>query len=280
MHPGIARMPDLEWQTFEAGYCRHPEISVRRDGRWKSCEFPALVFLVRHPQQGCLLFDTGYSHHFLEATRRMPERLYTCVTPVTLPRGGSMKEQLAARGMAPADIRHVFVSHFHGDHIGGLPDFPGAQIFCARAGWQDMAGRSRFSRVRKGLLRELAPEAIAHRLCFIEDLGEITTPAEFAPFTRARDLFGDGSLLAIELPGHAPGHWGLAFRAAREWIFLLGDAAWSSAALRAGAPPPRLTTAFLGNTPDYRRTFEGLRRIALAHPNIRLVPSHCEEFRP
>src|SRR5690242_405950 len=96
---GIARMADITWQTLEAGFCRHPEISSRRDGRWRSCEFPALVFLLRHPGQGYVLFDTGYSGHFFAATRPFPERLYTCVTPVTLPPGGSVREQLAARGI-------------------------------------------------------------------------------------------------------------------------------------------------------------------------------------
>jgi glyoxylase-like metal-dependent hydrolase (beta-lactamase superfamily II) len=273
-------MVELDWEVLEAGSCRHPERSTRRGGSWKVCDFPALVFLLRHPRHGAMLFDTGYSHHFFAATRPFPERLYVCVTPVTLPAGQSAREQLERRGIAPGDLRHVFVSHFHGDHVGALPDFPAATVYCAREAWTDITSRSRVSRVRNGFLRELVPAAIEPRLRWLEDGAPVALPAALAPFTRGHDVFGDGSALAIPLPGHAPGHWGLAFRAGGRWIFLIGDAAWSSAALRAGEPPPRLTTAWLGDTAVYRRTFESLRSLALAGGDVTIVPSHCGDFRP
>jgi len=280
MPRGIAHVVSLPWQALEAGFCRHPEISTRRDGGWKSCDFPALVFLVEHPEYGYLLFDTGYSRHFLAATRPFPERLYVCVTPVTLRAGGSVREQLMSRGIDAAGIRHVFISHFHGDHVGGLPDFPAARIYCAREAWDDLTRRSRWSRVRNGLLRELAPAELAPRLTFFEDLPALQLAAELTPFDSGRDLFGDGTLAAIALPGHAAGHWGLSFHDGKRRVFLLGDAAWSSDALRAGHPPPRLTTSWLGDTAGYRQTFDALHRIAVERPDVLLVPSHCSEFRP
>jgi glyoxylase-like metal-dependent hydrolase (beta-lactamase superfamily II) len=273
-------MVELDWKILEAGVCRHPEYSTRRDGRWKACEFPALVFLLTHPTRGLTLFDTGYSPHFFAATRPFPERLYRCVTPVELGAGQSVREQLERRGVRATDVHRVFVSHFHGDHIGGLPDFPDAAILCARAAWEDLERRSRVSRVRVGLLRALMPPDGAARLQWLEDLPEIPLPAGLAPFESGRDVFGDGSALAIALPGHAAGHYGLAFRAASGWVFLLADATWSSDALRAGAAPPRFTTAWLGDTRGYLQTFEALRELARRNPDVLLVPSHCEEFRP
>jgi glyoxylase-like metal-dependent hydrolase (beta-lactamase superfamily II) len=273
-------MHELSWELIEAGFCRHPEFSTRRDGKWQVCEFPALVGLLTHPERGHLLFDTGYSHHFFAATQPFPERVYRMVTPVELAKGTSVLEQLQTRGIAAADVQHIFVSHFHGDHVGGLPDFPAARVFCAEAAWRDLHGRSRVSRVRVGLLAALSPPAIRDRLSFLESLPEVTLPPDFAPFTIARDLFGDGSALAIELPGHAAGHWGLAFRSQGRWVFLLGDAAWSSDAIRAGSPPPRATTAWLGDTRVYRETFDALHRLASRNSGILLVPAHCPEFRP
>jgi len=273
-------MPELGWRILEAGFCRHPEFSTRRDGRWKVCEYPALVTLLEHPTFGHMLFDTGYSHHFMTATDPFPERVYRCVTPVNLGQGQSVLEQLPHLGLSAADIRHVFVSHFHGDHVGGLPDFPHARIFCAQEAWADLNARSRVSRVRVGLLAALCPPDILTRGTFLETLPAAALPPEFAPFTAARDLFGDGSALAVPLPGHAAGHWGLAFRSKGKWVFLLGDAAWSSAALRAGSPPPRLTTAWLGDTQVYRDTFDALHRLAVGNSGVVLVPAHCQEFRP
>jgi glyoxylase-like metal-dependent hydrolase (beta-lactamase superfamily II) len=272
--------PEFRWQLIECGFCRHPEFSVRRDGRWKVCEFPALVALLTHPTRGHLLFDTGYSQHFFSATDPFPERLYRCVTPVQLGNDQNLRQQLERRGIAARDVGHVFISHFHGDHVGGLPDFPDSRVFCAEEAWTDLHGRSRVSRVRVGLLDALAPKAMSSRLSFLEHLPEVSLPPEFAPFNSARDLFGDGSALAVNLPGHAAGHWGLAFRSEGRWIFLLGDAAWSSDALRAGSPPPRLTTAWLGDTRQYRETFQALHQLAVRDSGILLVPAHCAEFRP
>jgi hypothetical protein len=76
-------MIELEWQLLETGHCLHPEMSSRIGGSWRACEFPAFVALVRHPQQGWVLFDTGYGQAFHDATRRMPESLYRRVTPVS-----------------------------------------------------------------------------------------------------------------------------------------------------------------------------------------------------
>jgi len=134
--------------------------------------------------------------------------------------------------------------------------------------------------VRKGLLRALAPVELAGRLRFFEQMPANALPPEFAPFSTGRDLFGDGTLCAIELPGHAAGHWGLAFHDGRQHVLLLGDAAWSSDALRAGEPPPMATTAWLGDTATYRRTFAALSAISRREPGVLLVPSHCSEFRP
>nr|WP_245606133.1 MBL fold metallo-hydrolase [Thermus amyloliquefaciens] len=38
--------------------------------------------------------------------------------------GGRLLEHLALAGYAPEDITHVFLTHGHPDHIGGLVDAP------------------------------------------------------------------------------------------------------------------------------------------------------------
>lgn len=273
-------MPPLEWHIYEAGYCMHPECATRQGAPFKPARYPALAFLLRHPQLGWILFDTGYAKHFLDATRRLPERLYRTVTPVHLDAQQTLCEQLRRDGIAPADIAAVVLSHFHGDHIAGVCDFPQARLICAREAWDDLQARGRIDALRHGLLPKLLPDDFLARVEWIEEKPLHGLPATFAAFGGGYDLLGDGSLVAIALPGHARGHYGVVFDAVDgQRVFLVADAAWSSQAIRADTPPPALITGLLGDTRVYRQTLSQLHALAKAEPGLRLLPSHCDPWR-
>jgi glyoxylase-like metal-dependent hydrolase (beta-lactamase superfamily II) len=227
-----------------------------------------------------MLFDTGYGQAFADATRRFPESLYTRVTPVSWQPRQSMAAQLHAQGIAVSDVAHVLVSHFHGDHVGGLADFPSARVWCAHAAWEDLHRRSRLSALAKGLLPALVPRAMENRLRFYEHAPAARLPAELAPFSAGYDLFADESVYAVSLPGHAVGHFGICFRSEGKWVFLVADAAWSMRAIVENVPPPRWATALLGNTEQYRNTLAGLHQLAARHNGVTLVPAHCRTNRP
>lgn len=263
---------------LRAGHCSHPAVMTRRDAGLKAIPFPALAALIVHPDEGAVLFDTGYDPAFFEATRTWPEILYRWTTPAFLAPGEAVADQLPAFGVRPSEVRAVVVSHFHGDHVAGLHRFSGARIFCARAGLEQVRRPGRFARVRQGVLAALAPADIATRATFFEDRPQVPLGPDLAPFETGADLFGDGSLLAVHLPGHCPGHWGLIVRQEDDRSrFLIADASWSSGAVRDDVPPPRLTTALLGDTGPYRRTLNALHRLWARNPELLVTPSHCSE---
>ena len=273
-------MIDIRWQLFEAGHCLHPEASSRRGASWRMCEFPALVALLQHPARGWMLFDTGYGAAFAAATRGFPERFYRWVTPVRWNESRSVVAQIHACGIAARDIAHVLVSHFHGDHVGGLADFPHAEVWCAQRAWEDLHSRSRLSALTHGLLPALAPLELERRLHFFEQTPLTRLPAQLAPFQAAHDVFGDDSIYAVGLPGHAAGHFGICFRSGGTWIFLVADAAWSTRAIEDNAPPPRWASSLLGETDAYRRTLASLHTLAARRSGVLLVPAHCRAHRP
>jgi glyoxylase-like metal-dependent hydrolase (beta-lactamase superfamily II) len=274
-------MAGIEWRTYEAGHCMHPQCSTRRGGKWKMTPFPALTFLLRHPAHGAMLFDTGYSLYFFRATRQLPERLYRAITPPHLGKRESLRNQLATDGIDVRDIGSVMLSHLHGDHIGGLHDFPYSRILCSREAWTDLHARSRLDALKRGLLPSLLPTDLQQRVRWIEDAPSVPLSGPFVEFETGHDLWGDGSMLAIALPGHAAGHYGLLFRSVNgEQVFLIADAAWSSQALLDGVPPPGIVTSWLGDTPSYLATLARLQRLRHADPALHIVPSHCREHRP
>lgn len=260
------------------GQCRHPARTTIRDGGWRPIDFPSVATLIVHPAEGPILFDTGYDPAFLDATRRFPERLYRWATPVQLPVGSDAASQCAVLGFEPGDIRHLILSHFHADHIAGTHRFPNARIHCARAGLEDAHRGGRLASTRRGILRSLIPADFVSRARFFEDTLAVALPSDLAPFDRGADLLGDGSLLAVELPGHCPGHWGLVMHDAGWGLhFLVADAAWSLDAIRRNMPPPFATTAFLGHTWRTRDTLDALHRLWRRNPELRLTPCHCAE---
>jgi glyoxylase-like metal-dependent hydrolase (beta-lactamase superfamily II) len=91
------------------------------------------------------------------------------------------------------------------------------------------------------------------------------------------DVAGDGSIVAVSLPGHSPGHLGLWLPLTQgPPVLLVGDACWLRASLT-GDLPPRQVIATMHDPAAYVRTISALSRLADARPDILIVPSHCQE---
>ncbi|MEM8724704.1 MAG: MBL fold metallo-hydrolase [Pseudomonadota bacterium] len=270
-------MRDVKLDILHTGQCRHPQAMTIKGGTWKPVDYPALAFLLQHPSEGPILFDTGYDPAFMLATEPFPERFYRWATPVELEEGRDAASQCRARGIDPADIRHLVLSHFHADHMAGTHAFPNAAIHCAKAGLTDARRSGRLQSTRRGILPALLPADFASRAQFFEEKPDVTLPSDLAPFEDGADILGDGSLLAVDLPGHCPGHWGLLIRdAAHGYHFLVADAAWSLDAIERNMPPPAVSSAMLGKIGATRSTLEKLHLLHKRNPDIRLSPSHCQ----
>lgn len=239
-------------------------------------EFPALVGVIDHPVIGTFLFDTGYDPAFFEATEPFPERFYRWMTPVEIGDAQHWKNWLAEHDIDEGAIAGTIISHFHGDHVAGMRHLADRPVYCARSGLTELRKPGRTSGVRKGLLSALVPEAVDRHAQFFEDAPVRDLPGAFAPFIEGRDILGDNSLLAVELPGHCIGHWGLAFiTEAGQPVLLAADAVWSGRSVIERRPPPRFTTMLLGNTRKYRATLDLLSAAARNNSELAILPSHC-----
>lgn len=268
MQTGLSTM-----KLFKVGCCCHPAAMAMKGASWRSCEFPALVGLFRHPTRGYILFDTGYDHAFFDATKKFPEILYRWVTPVKYISEESLISQLARMGVQPQDIAYIFISHFHADHIAGLHHFNNAQYIYARHGLNSMTHKSRFHRLIKGFLSQLLPEDIEKRGYCIEDGERVKLDDDLQPFVDGWDIFGDRSFIAISLPGHAANHMGLYVQ--NENVFMIGDACWSSQVLNDGPLPHSAAYFVMDNRKAYKKTIDRLRSLHANNDSLMIIPSHC-----
>jgi glyoxylase-like metal-dependent hydrolase (beta-lactamase superfamily II) len=265
--------------VLRAGWCKHLECMADRGGRIVPVLFPALCGLIRHPDEGWILYDTGYAEHFFQATRPLPERLYRTAVPVHLPVTEQLLSQLHERGIGPNDIRMIIISHFHSDHIAGLRDFPHASFFALDADRQhieSLRGR-RWRATLEGHLPALLPDDFSTRVRLADTCQHFRLPGWMAPFTYGLDLLGDGSLIGVPLPGHSEGQLGLFIPDAEgRPVFLVADTCWSVPACRAARLPaaPALWFATT-NQQQYRRTYSGLGDLLRREPAVAVLPSHC-----
>lgn len=258
-----------------AGWTTHPAGIARRGAGRAPVRFPALVVVVEHPD-GVVLFDTGYAPRVREAMARGLDRVYGGLLPVHVEPDASAAAQLAARGVDPAGVRYVVLSHLHADHVGGLLDFPAARVV-ADPGAVALARRVRgFGRLRRGLLPALLPDDLPDRLVDPASLPPAAA-ADLDPLTGARDLLGDGRLLVVPLPGHSTGHLGLVVRTPGTDLVLVGDAAWHTRAVTHGELPHPVARAVTADWAAYRGTLAALDDLARRRPEVLVLPSHDED---
>lgn len=81
--------------------------------------------VVLETEVGVVLVDTGFGTRDAEQWRRRLGMSQYALRPVYR-EGETAVAQLAALGTAAGEVRHVVLTHFDADHVGGLADFPAA----------------------------------------------------------------------------------------------------------------------------------------------------------
>jgi glyoxylase-like metal-dependent hydrolase (beta-lactamase superfamily II) len=278
MDKGTKVRVNFHW--CQAGCCTHPEFITIRGGKFSSTEFPSHFGLIRHPTRGYILYDTGYSSHFHEATKKFPEKFYALLTPVKEKSTESALIYLQKLGISPSEISLIIISHLHADHIAGIKDFPQATFLCLQASYQTMLRNSRIKNLMQGILPVLFPTNFCNRVNFVDECHIVSLGSEWNPYDSAFDLLGDQSLLGVPLPGHAEGHMGLIFKSENDRnIFLVGDAAWHLETIRSLRFPHPVVRFLSHNHRLYCENIAKLNKLYRSRKDLVLLPSHCIEFR-
>lgn len=171
----------------------------------ETIELPVIAALFRH-QGGNVLFDTGCHpdvEHDPEARWQGLAKVMTSIAPS----GSDVISSLAGLGVVPDDIDLVINSHLHTDHCGCNAFFERASFLCHEA---EIAAAEAKGAEARGYLRH-----------------DWQLPMPIETVSGSCDVFGDGRLVTIPLPGHTPGSMGLHAGLDREGGWLLASDAVS-----------------------------------------------------
>lgn len=179
-----------------------------------------------------VLVDTGLGTRDLENLRRLgPVRWVLNPTTEGAPTAlGAMRQ----RGFSADDVTDIIATHLDLDHAGGIDDFPEARVHVH-------ADELRAARDRDGLVGRLRyrPEHLAADLQWNDF--ELADGDHWKGFECVRRL-GDlpPEILAVRLPGHTPGHFGVAVETDDGWLLHAGDTYYDRDELQTNRRAPLL----------------------------------------
>ena len=203
---------------------RVPEKLVLQGGRRTSLNLKTRYGVVVHPTHGPVLIDSGYGPSVTEGrARSLALKAYARMTGPALVPDGAPDVVLRRLGYSCDAVRTIVLTHFHADHVAGLSLFPNARIMACRTTFDAIQARSELANLRHGIFKELLPGDLTDRIVDVAGLKDVQAPLRLGP---GKDLLGDGSLLAIDLPGHAEGHFGLCFACLEKPLLYAVDVQW------------------------------------------------------
>lgn len=162
--------------------------------------FPVHVFLVEHPD-GLLLLDTGWDRSMSPKgvfdakaqVKSLGSKLLYEVNQGVVPLGQTASEQIQQLGYQVSDIDKVIISHLDCDHANGLPQFKAAKEVLVSRTEMAYAHKHSFARFKKKWWEGL------------NNIKLYDWNDNQGPFGRSYDVFGDGRVELINIPGHTDG---------------------------------------------------------------------------
>ena len=245
--------PPVKVYAMHCGTLGFPDVDMfADDGSMKGVArtFINSCYLVRHPK-GDLVWDTGVP----EAIADMPDGLTPKDFPVHIVVPKKISAQLGELGLLPADIEYLSFSHKDFDHVGN------GGLFAASTWIVDADERdAMFSDAARTGQDFASYQALEY------------AKTERIEADATRDVFGDGTVVIHQAPGHTPGHTVLLVKTAASGAILLTGDMWHLSESR----EKRLVPSFNFNREQTIASMDKVEALA-KESGARIIRQHVPE---
>lgn len=215
--PTTENHAELSLSMVETGYATTLEAFVFRGGKiFKKRKLSHIAIVIRHPK-GTFAFDTGLGNEienqFHDSFNFLDRQIFK------FNKLHSLRETLIKNKFEPDSIRFIIPSHLHFDHASGIEDFPKASVWTTLEEYQH------------AMSEEATPPAFIKQQYdeksiqwnFIE-----FKPVPYEIFEESYDVFNDGTVVLVKMPGHTTGSIGMfvTLKSGKKFFFT-GDTTWA-----------------------------------------------------
>jgi glyoxylase-like metal-dependent hydrolase (beta-lactamase superfamily II) len=264
MEPGaidFEKVVAADWEVDRSGLINldHPKA---RAAELEAGPEPIQIYFyaLKHPQYGTFIVDSGVASEFSEpaSSERIGFLVRNAMHTDALQVRVTTADWVAANG---GRLDGVFLTHLHIDHIMGVADLhPDTPIYAGPGETEAEAFLNAFtSGTIDGLLEGASP---------VREWGFAADSA--GRFAGVLDVFGDGSVWALHVPGHTPGSTAFVVRTPDGPELLLGDATHTVWGWENGVEPG----TFSHDQPRSAESLATLLKLSADFPGLRVHPGH------
>lgn len=212
-----------------------------------------------------LMIDAGLGRDVQDWLARFPrwQQKSLAVEPTAF-----VGAELARFQVDPAALDPILITHSHWDHTVGLSDLRAANVL--------------MSQVEVDHVAALEKEVDHGTVAKVFDLPQVKVSGftfdgpPVGPFPASHDLYGDGLVILLPMPGHTPGSTGVLLpNVGGRPVLFVGDVVWNRQGLEIPSHRSRLASRSVDDDRDaLSQTIYRIRTLMEADPELLIVPAH------